>query len=158
MSSILAITTSSPMSLDHGVSHGRAQAAGRAKVRSLTARHKHRTLADLLRSVNAVLRGWCNYFGHGVSARTFSYLDYFTWSRIFGWIRKRHPGLNNGPLVRRHLPGWEIRDGHIAMLQPQAIAIERYRYRGNRILTPWTNVSTSGSPDQRHEHTESRMR
>jgi len=61
-----------------------------AKVRSLTARHKHRRLADLLRSVNAVLRGWCNYLRHGVSARTFSYLDYFTWWRIFGWLRKRH--------------------------------------------------------------------
>ncbi len=38
-----------------------------SKVRSLTARHKHRTLADLLRRLNPVLRGWCNYFRHGVS-------------------------------------------------------------------------------------------
>ncbi len=42
-----------------------------AKVRSLTRRSKHRTLAGLLRSVNPVLRGWCNYFRHGVSAATF---------------------------------------------------------------------------------------
>jgi RNA-directed DNA polymerase len=31
------------------------------KVRSLTRRHRHRTLADLLRRLNPVLRGWCNY-------------------------------------------------------------------------------------------------
>ena len=37
------------------------------KVRSLTGRAKHRTLADLLRRLNPVLRGWCNYFRHGVS-------------------------------------------------------------------------------------------
>ncbi len=30
-----------------------------AKVRSLTRRHRHRTLADLLRQLNPVLRGWC---------------------------------------------------------------------------------------------------
>ena len=46
------------------------------KVRSLTRRAKHRTLADLLRRLNPVLRGWCNYFRHGVSKRTFSYLDH----------------------------------------------------------------------------------
>ena len=116
-----------------------------AKVRSLTARHKHRRLADLLRSVNAVLRGWCNYFRHGVSARTFSYLDYFTWWRIFGWTRKRHAGLGQRELVRRHLPRWEMSDGGIEMFRPRAIAIVRYRYRGTRIPTPWTSL-TPGSP------------
>ena len=37
------------------------------KVRALTRRARHRTLADLLRRLNPVLRGWCNYFRHGVS-------------------------------------------------------------------------------------------
>ncbi len=116
-----------------------------SKVRSLTARHKHRTLADLLRRLNPVLRGWCNYFRHGVSARTFSYVDHFAFWRIFGWLRKRHAGLNKRELVRRHLPRWEIRDGHIELFRPQQAAIERYRYRGTRIPTPWTSL-TSGSP------------
>ncbi|MAT04254.1 MAG: group II intron reverse transcriptase/maturase [Acidimicrobiaceae bacterium] len=115
-----------------------------AKVRSLTRRHKHRTLADLLISINRVMRGWCNYFRHGVSARTFSYLDHFAFWRVVGWLRKRHTGLNWGTLRRRHLPRWEIRDGNIEMFRPRAIAIERYRYRGTRIPTPWT--STTGSP------------
>jgi RNA-directed DNA polymerase len=122
-----------------------ALASVMAKVRSLTARARHRTLADLLISVNRVLRGWCNYFRHGVSSRTFGYLDHFTWWRIFGWLRKRHAGLNKGTLVRRHLPGWKIRDGHIEMFRPQAVAIERYRYRGTRIRAPW-EVEVSGSP------------
>jgi len=117
----------------------KALASVMAKVRSLTARAKHRTLGDLLRSLNRVLRGWCNYFRHGVSARTFSYLDYFTWWRIFGWLRKRHDGLNKGNLVRRHLPNWEIRDGHIEMFRPLKVAIIRYRYRGTRIATPWAS-------------------
>jgi RNA-directed DNA polymerase len=123
----------------------KALASVMAKVRSLTARAKHRTLADLLISVNRVLRGWCNYFRHGVSSKTFSYLDHFTWWRIFGWLRKRHDGLNKQTLVRRHLPGWKIRDGSIEMFRPQEIAIERYRYRGARIPTPWPSEAI-GSP------------
>jgi len=123
----------------------KALASVTAKVRSLTRRAKHRTLADLLRSVNPVLRGWCNYFRHGVSARTFSYLDHFSWWRIFGWLRKRHAGLNKGTLVRRFLPGWEVRDGKVEMFRPRAIPIVRYRYRGTRIPTPWASEAT-GTP------------
>ena len=128
------------------------------KVRSLTRRAQHRTLADLLRRINPVLRGWCNYFRHGVSARTFSYLDHFAFWRVFGWLRKRHVGLNKHTLVRRFLPGWEIRDGTVEMFRPQKIAIERYRYRGARIPTPWSSASTAASPALRHDHVESRMR
>ena len=48
-------------------------------------------------------------------------------------------------LVRRYLPGWEIRDGGIEMFRPNTVAIVRYRYRGTKIPTPWTSATT-GSP------------
>ncbi len=115
------------------------------KVRSLTRRARHRTLADLLRRLNPVLRGWCNYFRHGVSSRTFGYVDHYAFWRIVGWLRKRHVGLNMHTLVRRYLPGWRISDGGIDMFRPEAVAIERYRYRGTKIPTPWSS-ETTGSP------------
>jgi RNA-directed DNA polymerase len=124
----------------------KALAAIKDKVRSLTRRAKHRTLADLLRRLNPVLRGWCNYFRHGVSSRTFSYVDHFAFWRIVGWLKKRHLGLNMHTLVRRYLPGWRISDGGIEMFRPRAVAIERYRYRGAKIPTPWTSATTTGSP------------
>jgi RNA-directed DNA polymerase len=111
------------------------------KIRRLTRREQHRTLEDLLRRLNPVLRGWCNYFRHGASAQTFSYLDHFTWWRVVGWMRKRHNGLNWETLRRRHLPNWEIRDGQVALFRPRAVAVTRYRYRGERIPTPWTSVA-----------------
>ena len=43
----------------------KSMASIKDKVRTLTRRAKHRTLADLLRRLNPVLRGWCNYFRHG---------------------------------------------------------------------------------------------
>jgi RNA-directed DNA polymerase len=106
-------------------------------VRQLTRRRQHRTLADLLRTLNPVLRGWCSYFRHGASKRTFDYLDHFAWWRIVGWLRKRHLGLNWDTLSRRYLPGWEIRDGRVEMFRPRAVTVNRYRYRGTKIPTPW---------------------
>jgi RNA-directed DNA polymerase len=116
------------------------------KVRTLTRRKNHRTLADLLRRLNPVLRGWCNYFRHGVSSRTFGYLDHFAFWRVVGWLRKRHLGLNMHTLTRRFLPGWQIQAGGIEMFRPEAVAIERYRYRGTRIPTPWSQVDTAKTP------------
>ena len=124
----------------------KALASVKGKVRRATRRHRHRTLAQLLRQVNRILRGWCNYFRHGVSSRTFNYLDHFAWWRIVGWLRKRHRGLNWGTLSRRYLPGWEIRDGKTEMFRPRRVAVTRYRYRGTRIPTPWTS-DWSGSPE-----------
>ena len=117
----------------------KALASVMAKVRMITRRRRHRTLADLLRQLNPVLRGWCNYFRHGVSSRTFGYLDHFAFWRIVGWLRKRHVGLNMGTLVRRFLPGWQIRAGRFEMFRPEAVAIVRYRYRGTHIPTPWAS-------------------
>ena len=49
-------------------------------------------------------------------------------------------------LVRRYLPGWEIRDDGIAMFRPRAVAIERYRYRGDKIpTTPWAGKTAPGA-------------
>jgi RNA-directed DNA polymerase len=111
------------------------------KVRRATRRERHRTLAELLRQLNRVLRGWCSYFSHGVSSRSFGYLDHFAWWRVVGWLRKRHHGLNWGTLSRRYLPGWEIRDGRTEMFRPRAVAVTRYRYRGARIPTPWAGTA-----------------
>jgi len=116
------------------------------KVRTVTRRGCHRTLADLLRRLNPVLRGWCNYFRHGASSRSFSYLDHFAFWRIVGWLRKRHLGLNMHALVRRYLPGWQVRAAGIEMFRPQAVPIERYRYRGATIPAPWSSVMRDSSP------------
>jgi len=115
----------------------KALASVMAKVRSLTRRNKHRTLGDLLLVVNRVLRGWCEYFRYGVSARTFSYLGYFTWHRVFRWFHKRHAGIGVRKLVRRLLPDWQLADGRVSLFRPQAVSIIRYRYRGAKIPTPW---------------------
>jgi RNA-directed DNA polymerase len=121
----------------------KALASIKGKVRKLTRRASHRTLAALLRRLNPVLRGWCNYFRHGVSSRAFGYVDHFAFWRVVGWLRIRHLGLNMHALVRRFLAGWQIRADNVELFRPHTVAIERYRFRGARILTPWSGTPTA---------------
>ena len=50
----------------------------------------NQSLAVLLHRLNPVLRGWTNYFRHGVSKATFDYLRAFTWRRVVCWLRHKH--------------------------------------------------------------------
>ncbi|MBA3425574.1 MAG: group II intron reverse transcriptase/maturase [Rubrobacter sp.] len=116
------------------------------KVRTLTRRSWHRDLVTLLRRLNPVLRGWCNYFRHGVSKRAFGYVDNFSWKRTVRWLRKRHFKLNWVTIRRRHLPTWEISADVVAMFRPKAVPVTRYRYRHANIPTPWTSPPGSTAP------------
>ena len=97
------------------------------RIRILTRRTAHRTLADLLRRLNPAIRGWCAYFQHGVSKRTFCYVDNFAFRRILGWLYKRHPRLNKHTVNRRFLPGWRIRDDGIEFFRACRVPVTRYR-------------------------------
>ncbi len=114
------------------------------RVRALTCRSSHPTLAALLRQLNPVLRGWCTYFRHGVSKATFGYLDQYTWHRVVRWIRKRHNKTKWALLLRRYLPEWRPTEDGVVLFQPQSVTVSRYRYRANNIATPWAR-SRSGS-------------
>jgi RNA-directed DNA polymerase len=109
----------------------------KAKVRVLTQGNTNQTLSNLLQRLNPVLRGWANYFRHGVSARTFDYLNSWSWWRVVNWLRHKHRRANWKWLRRRYLPGWRPTDGGISLFNPTTIPITRYRYRGTRIPPPW---------------------
>ena len=96
-----------------------------AKVRTLTDKAQHHSLADLLGRLNAVLRGWCGYFRHGVSKATFGYLDSYAWHRVTQWLLKRvsHCGhswtvsilagwVGRGAAPRRRLADWRQASEH----------------------------------------------
>jgi RNA-directed DNA polymerase len=41
--------------------------------------------------LNSLLRGWGNYYRHGVSKRQFRYIDHHVFLALWQWARKRHP-------------------------------------------------------------------
>ena len=100
-----------------------------AKVRTLTMRSSNPTLPVLLNRLNPVLRGWCNYFRHGVSSATFGYLDAYTWRRVTRWVRLRHDGITWAVLRRRYLNGWRPVEDGVQLFDTRTVTVTRYRYR-----------------------------
>jgi RNA-directed DNA polymerase len=116
-----------------------------ATVKTLCRQGRNEPLSELLRRLNPVLRGWTNYFRHGVSKATFGYLRAYVWHRVVGWLRRKHPGANWKWLRRRYLPRWWPTESEATLLDPNAVAISYVRYRGQiSDATPWArNIATS---------------
>jgi RNA-directed DNA polymerase len=94
-------------------------------------------LDQLLRRLNRMLAGWANYFRHGVSKRTFNAIDSHAWSRIAGWLRRKHRIGRSG--LRRFCDrGWRFASNGAVFTGASSVAVTRYRYRGADIATPWT--------------------
>jgi len=112
-----------------------------AKVKAITKQGTNNPLSNLLRQINGVLRGWTNYFRHGVSKDTFAYLHQFTWLRVVRWLRRKHRRANWLWLRRHYLANawWPEHDGE-ALFDCRAVPVTRYRYRGAAIPSPWVET------------------
>lgn len=120
----------------------RALASVKAKVKAIMRQGTNNSLSDLLRQINAVLRGWTNYFRHAVSSDTFGYVHQYSWLRITHWLRRKHPRANWKQLRQRYLANawWPEHDG-VALFDCRKVPVTRYRYRGTAIPTPWSNTT-----------------
>ena len=108
------------------------------KVRTISQQGRNLPLMVLLDRLAPVLRGWTNYFRHGVSKATFDYLRHYTWRRVIEWLRRKHPDRNWKWIRSHYLPEWWPTDGKTRLFDPGKVSVTRYRYRGANIPTPWS--------------------
>ncbi len=91
-----------------------------------------------------VTRGWAMYFRHSAASATYHYLGHYTWLRIGRWMRAKHPHRSWKWLRRRYTRnGWPPEQDGITMFHPATVTIQRYRYRGSVIPTPWSVLPQS---------------
>ena len=111
-------------------------------------------LEQVLRKINPILRGWAAYFRYGASKRTFSYLGYYAWWRMIYWIRRKHPHMTWKQIRRRYHGADRIREGKLVLYNPATMRVERYRYRGTQIATPFNidAVEPAGARFRRIAH------
>lgn len=96
------------------------------------------SLSKLLHALNPVLRGWATYFRYDAAKRTLDYVNHFAWWRVFRWLWKKHPKRTWKYLLRRYGDGhWGIHEAGVEFFRTSKVKVERYRYRGARILLPW---------------------
>jgi RNA-directed DNA polymerase len=115
------------------------------KMRTLTGRTAQPSPGVMMRSLNQLLRGWCNYFRHGVSKHVFSMLNMLSWRRATRWLRKWHQRVPWRVLRKRyiHHPNrWDVTAEGVTLFRPSKVAVTRYRYRGAQIPTPWSPTRT----------------
>ena len=93
-------------------------------------------LADVLRVLNPILRGWAAYFKYSASKTTFAYLGYYTWWRVIAWLRRKHPKLTWKQIRRRFYGADRIREGTMTLYNPAKMRVQRYAFRGAQICTP----------------------
>lgn len=118
----------------------RAVKAIKDKVRRRTYRStRTMDLSEVITILNQTLRGWANYFRHGVSKRTFGHIDEHAWWRLVGWIRAKYSRISLKEVRRRFCDyGWTITHAGVEFTGASSVAVTRYRYRGRSIPTPWT--------------------
>jgi RNA-directed DNA polymerase len=112
------------------------------------------SLAEVLWTVNPVLRGWAAYFRYGASKKTFSYLGWFAWWRMILWIRRKHPKLTWKQLRRRYYGADRITEDGLVLYNPAKMRVKRYRFRGAQISTPYNidEVDPTGARFRRTNH------
>lgn len=60
-------------------------------------------LAERLRELNWMLRGWAYFYRHAWGAkRVFASLDNYVWWTILRWLKKKHSGVSMDRLARRY--------------------------------------------------------
>lgn len=130
-------------------------AAVKRKIKQATGRNTtSRSLADVLRIVNPILRGWAAYFRYGASKRTFTYLAHWAWWRLIYWLRRKHPRIRWKHLRRRYYGAGGINEDGIVLYDPAYVQVVRYRFRGAQICTPFNldEVDPAGARFRRTDH------
>lgn len=99
-----------------------------------------RSLLDLLRKLNPILRGWGNYYRFCTGAsQIFARLDYYVGDRIWRWLMKKHKGLKRKRTTLRRQPSWQRptrqlwRAGRTEQFLLASLRVERFRRGWMRI-------------------------
>jgi len=119
--------------------------AVKARVSQMTYRSTRNLSPEvLIQNINRALAGWANYFRHGVSKAVFSAIDSHAWGRIMRWLRHKYQRGNSAigmPELRRRFcerGTWTFAVNGVRFTGASSVPVTRYRYRGSKILTPWT--------------------
>ncbi|RNI16608.1 group II intron reverse transcriptase/maturase [Flexivirga caeni] len=114
-----------------------------AKVKAICRHDLNVDLATVLYQLNRVLRGWTAYFRPGVSFATFDYLRSYVWARVVDRLRRKHRGKITWKNLRRKYMagGWWPTTEEVTLFNPTSARTTRYRYRGERIPSPWPIAS-----------------
>ncbi len=112
------------------------------KLGEVVDKNKSASHVVLMKLLNPIIWGWCNYFSSVLSKKTFSDCDYYFFEKLKRWAYRRHPMKNRHWIMRKYWHtnksnNWSFstREGSnpFIMAQHQDTKIVRYvKVKGNR--------------------------
>jgi len=96
--------------------------------------------AAVINYLNPILRGWGNYYKHGVSKQVFSYVDSQIWKALWRWCRRRHLNKGSKWIARKYFQTIQGRDWTFATITKDR--------RGNRKII--SLIRLAHIPIERH--------
>ncbi len=70
----------------------------------------HVSPAAVINYLNPILRGWGNYYKHGVSKQVFSYVDSQIWKALWKWCCKRHSNKASKWIAKKYFSSFKGRE------------------------------------------------
>jgi RNA-directed DNA polymerase len=100
------------------------------KIRQVIDRSKARTQDELIRTLNPIIRGWCNYHQGTVAKEIFSRINHETFKALWRWACRRHPNKGLRWIKARYWKTegkrrWVFKD-KLTLLQPCDTKIIRH--------------------------------
>ena len=109
----------------------------RDKIGEIINRKRSDSAESLIKSLDPVIRGWCNYYRYVNSSTTFNVLSYWIWDELWYWAKRRHKSKSKKWIKNKYFTklggrDWrffaEKKDGNMAYLTyPSDIKMLRHR-------------------------------
>ncbi len=105
------------------------------KIRKLVKEHKSASSSWLVKMLNPIIRGWCNYHRKIISSRAFAKLDHIIFKSIWNWAKRRHPTKSKGWIKQKYFTAignrsWiffgKVKEKIVTLISAQSIKIVRH--------------------------------
>lgn len=94
----------------------------------------------IIKELNPIIKGWCNYYSTEVSSKAFNYLTHFTVQTLMKWARRRHPKKSLHWINRKY---FGTQDGYQwTFMKEQSKVVRHSETKINR----WVKVIQDRSP------------
>lgn len=81
-----------------------------AKLKDVISNNKATKTLSLIRLLNPIIRGWCNYHRHIVAKATFNKLEGYIFRLLWKWAVRRHPKKNRHWIKNKYFKSVELRN------------------------------------------------
>lgn len=116
------------------------------KVKALTKQITHQDADALMQRLNSMVRGWAQYFRHASSSHAYHHLQNYLWWRFWIWLNNKHPRTSGRWIIQRYYDRWWPAYNGVTLFEPSKMTIQRFRYRGAQIPTPWSIPALTARP------------